>query len=170
MRKLSCFLLTLSFTFMCYAGGNPEYVNFPKEYKSEFTQYDARNRVNGKQLAILYANETAINSVKDGKLADGSKIIMEVYKAKLDENGNKITNSSGLLEKGKFAAVAVMEKKADWDANFNAEDRPGNWGFAIYNTDGSEKKNDLDCQTCHVPYEKQDYMFSFQSLMDFSKK
>ena len=170
MKRIIPVLATLSISFLCYAGGNPEHVIFPEGYKSEFTQYDVRNRANGKQVAVLYANETAINSAKAGQLADGSKIIMEVYKAKLDENGDKIKNASGLLEKGKFAAVAVMEKNSNWDSSFSAEDRAGNWGFAIYKTNGTPKDNNLDCATCHKPMPENDYMFSFQSLTKFTQE
>lgn len=170
MKKTISLCIALSISLFAYAGGNPEHVSFPEAYKTEFIQYDTRNRVNGKQLAVMHANEIAINSVKDGKLADGSKIIMEIYKAKLDDDGNKITNSAGLFEKGKFAAVAVMEKRSDWDSSFSTEDRAENWGFAIYNTDGSPKENKLECAACHTPLPDSDYMFSFSSLADFNKK
>ena len=170
VKKVISIVIGFSISLFSHAGGNPEFVKFPATYKSEFTQYDTRNRGNGKQLAVLYANEIALNSVKSGKLDNGSKIIMDVYKVKVDEDGNKITNSSGLFEKGKFAAIAVMEKNIDWDSNFSAEDRAGNWGFAIYNTDGTVKENDLECATCHKPYEANDYMFSFQSLTNFTQK
>ncbi|MGB1799490.1 MAG: cytochrome P460 family protein [Gammaproteobacteria bacterium] len=169
MKKIIFTFIALSASLLVYAGGNPEHVSFPEAYKTEFIQYDTRNRVNGKQLAVMYANEIAINSIKDGKLAAGSKIIMEIHKAKLDADGNKITNDSGLFEQGKFAAVAVMEKKSDWDSSFSAKDRAGNWGFAIYNTDGSPKENKLECAACHIPLSGDDYMFSFQSLSEFNK-
>lgn len=167
MKKTIFTCITLSTSLFAYAGGNPEYVSFPGAYKTEFVQYDVRNRVNGKQLAVMYANEIAINSVKDGKLADGSKIIMEIYKAKQDEDGNKITDSAGLFEKGKFAAVAVMEKRSNWSTDFSNKDRAANWGFAIYNTDGSAKENKLECAACHTPLADSDYMFSFSSLVGF---
>lgn len=169
MKKLAYTLLTLLISLCVYAGGNPVYVNFPEGYKSDFTQYNVRNRGNGKQLAVLYANETAINSANSGQLANGSKIIMEVYKTKLDENGNAITDTSGLFEKGKFAAIAVMEKKSDWNTSFSAEDRAGDWGFAIYNTDGTPKENNLECATCHKPMPDNDYLFSFSSLVEYSQ-
>jgi len=170
MKKTVFTCIALSISLFAYAGGNPKHVSFPEVYKTEFIQYDTRNRINGKQLAVMYANEVAINSAKNGKLANGSKIIMEIYKAKLDEAGNKITDGAGLFEKGKFAAVAVMEKRSNWDASFNAEDRANDWGFAIYNTDGSPKENKLECAACHTPLSDNDYMFSFSSLVRFNEK
>lgn len=169
-RTMMKFILMLSISiasFMVYAGGNPDFVKFPANYKQDFSNYDTRNRNNGKQVAMMYANNIAIESAKSGELAPGSKIIMEVYKLKLDDNGEPIKGKDGIFEKGKHAAVAVMEKRTDWDSAFPGTDRAGNWGFAIYNTDGTPKENNLECATCHVPYEKTNYMFSFDSLTQF---
>ena len=120
MSKFVYAYIALTISFVAYAGGNPEYVSYPASYKTEFTQYDTRNRNNGKQVAVMYANKVALDSVSNGKLAEGSKIIMEVYKAQMGEYGKPIISADGSFEKGKFAAVAVMEKRADWDANFDA--------------------------------------------------
>ena len=169
MRKIAYVFLTLSVSFIAYAGGNPEHVHFPAEYKSEFTQYDTRNRTNGKQVAVMYANKIAVDSAASGTLAEGSKIIMEVYKTKPGEDGKPVVGADGVFEKGKFAAVAVMENRSDWDSAFDAKDRTGNWGFAIYNTDGSPKDNNLECVVCHTPYEKDNFMFSYSSLVESVK-
>ncbi len=161
--------LTLSASLFAHAGGNPEYVAFPEGYKSEFTQYNTRNRSNGEQVAVLYANKIAIDSAASGKLAEGSKIVMEVYKPKLGEDDKPITGADGLFEKGTFAAVAVMEKRTNWDENFNSAERANDWGFAIYNTDGTPKDNKLECASCHTPLPDNDYMFSYSSLIEFIK-
>ena len=169
MKKTIYTCLTLSISFFAYAGGNPEYVQYPAEYKSEFTAYDTRNRNNGKQIAVMYANKAAIDSAQASELAEGSKIIMEIYKAKLGEDDKPVVGSDGIFEKGKFAAIAVMEKRSNWDAAFDAKHRSGNWAYAIYNTDGSPKENNLECVTCHMPYQQTEYMFSHSSLVEFTK-
>lgn len=169
MNKTIYACLAISVSFLAYAGGNPEYVSFPEAYKSEFTQYDTRNRNNGKQVAVMYANKIATDSASNKNLADGSIIIMEVYKTKLGEDGKPVISADGIFEKGKFAAVAVMEKQSNWDASFDAKVRAGNWGFAIYKTDGTPKDNNLDCASCHIPMPENDYMFSHSSLLEFTK-
>ncbi|MBL1142756.1 MAG: cytochrome P460 family protein [Proteobacteria bacterium] len=161
-------LLALSISVLANAGGNPEHVSFPEAYKTEYAQYDTRNRNNGKQVAVMYANKIAIDSASNAKLAEGSKIIMEVYKAKLGEDGKPVVGADGIFEKGAFAAIAVMEKKSNWDANFDAKERAKDWGFAIYKTDGTPKDNDLECASCHTPLVESDYMFSYSSLQNFS--
>lgn len=168
MRKIAYVCLGLSISFFVYAGGNPDQVSFPEGYKTEFKQYDTRNRQNGKQVAVLYANQIAIDSLNKGELADGSKIVMEVYKAKVSY-GEPVVGSDGIFQKGKFAAVAVMEKRSDWKGSIDASERAGDWGFAIYHTDGKPKDNDLDCASCHTPMPEQDYIFSFPKLVEFVK-
>ena len=169
MKKVVYAILILSISFFVYAGGNPEYVKFPQNYQSEFTQYDTRNRTNGKQVAVLYANKVAINTISDSTLSDGSKIIMEVYKTVPGEDGKPTMGDNGIFKKGNLAAIAVMEKRSDWDANFSVKERAGDWGFALYNKDGTVKENKLECASCHSPMTDKDYLFSHSSLLSFTK-
>jgi cytochrome P460 len=166
MKNTLLALVTLCISMLTYAGGNPEHVKLPDGYKTDFTNYDTRNRGNGKQLAVLYANKKATDSASASAsaLADGSTIVMEIYKVVAGEDGKPTIGEDDLFEKGKFAAIAVMEKRSNWDASFDAGQRSGDWGFAIYNTDGTVKANDLDCASCHVPLTDSDYLFSRSSL------
>ena len=168
MRKIAFIFLGLSISFLAYAGGNPEQVKFPEGYKSEFKKYDTRNRVGKPQVAVLYANKIASDSLNNGMLANGSKIVMEVYKAKVSY-GEPVTGSDGIYQKGKFAAIAVMEKRSDWKGSIATNELAGDWGFAIYNTDGKPKENGLDCASCHTPMPESDFLFSHASLLEFSK-
>ena len=164
MKSTLLALAILCISMLAYAGGNPEHVKLPDGYKTEFTNYDTRNRGNGKQLAVLYANKKATDSASGSALADGSTIVMEIYKTVAGEDDKPLTGDDGLFEKGKFAAIAVMEKRSNWDASFDAAQRASGWGFAIYNTDGTVKANDLNCASCHVPLTDNDYLFSRSSL------
>ena len=168
MRKIAFICLGLSISFLAYAGGNPEQVKFPEGYKSEFKNYDTRNRAGKPQVAVLYANQIALDSLNKGKLADGSKIVMEVYKAEVS-NGEPVMGSDGDYQKGKFAAIAVMEKRSDWEGSIYANERTGDWGYAIYHTNGKPKDNELDCAGCHRPIAENDYLFSHSSLVEFAK-
>ncbi len=169
MRRIAYICLGLSISFFSHAGGNPDQVSFPDGYKTQFQKYDTRNRQNGKQVAVLYANQIAINSLGEGALIDGSRIVMEIYKTK-ENHGEPVVDSDGIFQKGKFAAIAVMEKRSDWEGKINAGERAGDWGFAIYHTDGRPKDNNLNCSSCHIPMPEQDYMFSFPELVKFVKQ
>lgn len=98
IKKIAFICLGLSISFLAYAGGNPEQVKFPEGYKSEFKNYDTRNRAGKPQVAVLYANQIALDSLNKGKLADGSKIVMEVYKAEVS-NGEPVMGSDGDYQK-----------------------------------------------------------------------
>ena len=154
-----------------YAGGDPEHVKFPEGYEKTFTKYATMNRANQTQVAKLYANDVAISSYQQGnKSAPGSIVIMEIYTPKKDAEGKPIAGKEGVFEIDSLSAVAVMENRNNWDAAFPQENRTGNWGFAVYNPDGTPKSNDLNCVQCHTPLQAQDYLFTYQKLVDFVKK
>lgn len=167
--KLIAVLFAFS-PFYVYGGGDPEHVKFPDGYEKSYTNYATANRANQKQVAKLYANEAAITGYTQGKVAaSGSVLIMEIYSPKTDADGKPVPGSDGIFEIDSLAAVAVMEKRDNWGADFPQENRAGNWGFALYNPDGTEKSNDLNCAQCHVPLQGQDYLFTHQKLVDFVK-
>ena len=168
MKKIIIFL-SLCLSVTAIAGGRNDQVSYPEGYQNSFSHYETRNRSNNKQLADMYANDIAINSVKTGQLATGSVLIMEIYKPELDATGKPIVNKNGLFNKAKHAAVAVMEKRDDWGADYPATERAGGWGFALYDTKGMPKANDLECQTCHQPLTNTDFMFTFAKLLELSK-
>jgi hypothetical protein len=155
---------------LAFAGGNPEHVGFPEGYDKTFTNYAEMNRAGSAAVAKMYANDVAVASYKKGQAAaPGSVIVMEVYKPRKDDAGNVVVGSDGVNETAALAAIAVMERRDNWPTAYSASDRVDTWGFAIYNPDGTPKANDLDCVMCHTPLEKQDYLFSHQRLVDFTR-
>jgi hypothetical protein len=63
-----------------------------------------------------------------------------------------------------------MERRDSWNAAYSEDDRVGDWGFAIYNSDGTPKKNDLNCPVCHTPLKEQDYLYSHQPLLEYARR
>jgi len=163
MKKIITFALLL-ISVSAIAGGRNDQVPYPEGYKESFTYYNTQNRANNKQIADMYANDTAMGSINDAELADGSIIIMEIHKPEVDDSGTPIVGDDGLFIKNKFAAVAVMEKRSDWGADYAADERAGAWGFALYDTKGMPKENSLDCATCHQPLTATNFMFTFPKL------
>lgn len=158
-------LLITVISAAAYAGGNPEYVKYPEGYQDTFVLYHSQNRANNTQVADFYANETAINSLrKDNQAADGSIMVMEIYKTETGEDGKPVVGADNMFKRTELAAIAVMEKRAAWDDAYAPEHRSGNWGFALYDPEGKPKENDLVCTSCHTPLPHQDYMFTFSQL------
>lgn len=167
MKKTLFAAFTLSFCLLVYAGGNPDRVDYPASYKTDFTVYDTRNRSNGNQVAVMYANNIALSTPASPAEADGSIVVMEVYKTIIGEDGKPVVGNNGVFEKGPLAAVAVMQKSSDWPSDYAATDRTNDWGYAIYQPDGMPKENDLECASCHRPLSGSNYMFSYSSLKKF---
>ena len=140
-------------------------MKFPHAYDATFTNYTKMNRAGSAAVAKMYANDVALSSYKkDMPAAPGSKIVMEVYKPKKDSDGKPVVGAETAL------AIAVMERRDAWPGGLAQGDQLGGWAFAIFNPDGSPKQNDLTCVVCHTPYEKQDYLFSHQKLVDFASR
>jgi len=153
-----------------YADGDPEFVKFPTGYDASYTNYTTMNRDGTELVAKMYANDIAISSYKKGQTAaSGSVIVMEVYKPKKDANDKPVVGSDGVYEIDKLAAVAVMERRDTWEDTYPPDHRLDNWGFAIYQPDGTPKSNDLACVECHTPLKQADYLFSYQQLLDYLK-
>lgn len=170
-RTIKFLLILISFIFVnSYAGGDPDFVKLPGEYKSEYEQYSSTNRDGNEQFAKIYANDDALSSIKEADTTgSGSVIIMEIYKIKKDDKDQPILSEDGTYTEDSLAAIAVMEKRDSWDKAFPKEHRLEGWGFAIYNPDGTAKKNDLACVACHTPLKNDDFLFSFDDLKSYAR-
>jgi hypothetical protein len=148
------------------AGGRPDQVPFPARYADSFVNYSIANRANGKpELARVFANTTArVGAKSGGPLAPGSVFVMEIWKAALDASGNPVPGEGGTFQPGELSGIAVMEKRADWPADYPAGERAGEWGFALYDKTGQPKTNDLACAGCHQPFAGQDYVITRPKL------
>ena len=140
--------------FSTLALSDGERIDFPTHYKTSFTQYWAGERANGKQYAITYANDVALAAAKGGGIvADGGQVVMEIYK--LTEDGTA----------GDFAAVAVMQNKVGWGADYAEDVRNGDWDFGVFTPAGKLKKADASsCLGCHLGYEETSYMHLYDQL------
>lgn len=166
---LSMFFVISSFCLYAYADGDPEFVKIPSEYEKSYKKYSTTNRVDRVQLAKIYANDLALSSMKEGSVtAPGSILVMEIYKVKTDDKSEPVLDEDGTYKPDSLAAIAVMEKRENWDSAFPEDHRIGGWGFAIYNTDGTPKENNLPCVACHTALQNKDFLFSYDDLKNFA--
>ncbi|KUO56193.1 MAG: hypothetical protein APF80_00035 [Alphaproteobacteria bacterium BRH_c36] len=143
-----------------------EEITFPADYKS-YKNYLSLDRVgNPDQIIRLFANgKAAAGPGADGKLAEGSVLVGEIYKAKLDDKGQPIESTLGRRIRDKLAAIAVMEKRAGWGSKFPEEFRNGDWDFAVFSPDGKRLDKDLNtCRACHASLKDTDHLYSFEHL------
>ena len=144
----------------------PERISFPADYKTSFTQYNAGERLNGEQYAKMFANDQALQAARDGSdMPDGAQIVMEVYKPKMDADGEPIRDADDSLMPGDLAAVAVMEVGAGWGAAYPEDLRNGDWDFGLFEPTGAIKNPEATaCLECHVPYGDTAYMHTYDEL------
>ena len=150
----------------------PELVELPTGYQDAFTHYAVINRPMKNQVVFTYANKVAVDSAQSSQiLANGSVIVMEVYKAKLDEKGKPLSNDKGLYLKDAMAAIVVMEKQKGWGNAYSEEIRNDDWEYAKYkqNKDKPINKDSIKCLKCHKQVEKKDFIFSFDDLIGVKK-
>lgn len=148
------------------AGAGPDRIAFPADYASGVL-YAVVSRPDIKQYRELYTSLAVIDAIRAGKPApDGTVLTLVQYKAQLDAQGNPVKLGNGQFVKGDLAAVAVMEKRAGWGAEYPEELRNGDWEYAAFTADGklNEKANYKACFECHKPHAKQDYVMSHTFL------
>jgi hypothetical protein len=145
----------------------PERISFPADYKTTFTQYHSGERLNGEQYAMIYANDIALQTARDGgAMPDGAQIVMEVYKPKMDAGGEPVRDAEGSLMPGDLAAIAVMETQHGWGAAYPDDIRSGDWDFGMFDTAGAIKNPESTaCLECHAPYGDSAYMHTYSQLV-----
>lgn len=149
-----------------FAVAQDDRVAFPAGYKS-FNNYLSLDRTgNDTEIIRLFANDkAAAGPGADGHFADGSVLVGEIYKARLNDKGEAIESSLGRRVRDKLAAIAVMEKRSGWGGTIPEDLRTGDWDFAVFSPDGKRLDKDLNgCRSCHTPLKETDFLFSYDHL------
>jgi hypothetical protein len=158
-------LAAISLTVAVRAGGDK--VAFPAGY-AKGVLYTTVDRADTKQYRELYAPKAAIDAVKAGKpIPSGTVLTMVNYKAKLGADGNPEKDANGrFIKTDEIAGIAVMEKRTGWGAEYPNDMRNGEWEYQAFTPTKAvnDKANLKGCFTCHKPYDKQDFVFSFDKM------
>lgn len=142
-------------------------IAFPKDYKTTFSNYLSIDRTqNPDQIIRLFINDKGLEAARAGKeLPDGSVIVGEIYKAKVDKDGKPVMSTLGRRIRDKLALIAVMERRAGFGKDLPAELQNGGWDFAAYKPDGSKAAKDLnECRACHAPLKDTQHLFSLEHM------
>jgi hypothetical protein len=158
-------LAAITVTVAVHAGGDK--VMFPENY-AKGVLYATVDRADNKQYRELYAPKDAIDAVKAGKpIPSGTVITMVNYKAKLNAAGEPEKDANGrFIKTDEIAGIAVMEKRAGWGAEYSDDIRNGEWEYQAFKADKTvnDKANLKNCFVCHKPYDKQDFVFSYDKM------
>ena len=166
--KISYLLFSFSASFLVASvQAGPENVDWPGDYKSNFTLYFSGDRTaNEQQMIRIYANDAAIAGRKsDGKLPFGSVLVGELYAVQLDEKEQPVISSLGRRIPNNLAAVVVMQRGQDFDSGYPEHLTTGNWEFAVFNPAGQKLDKDITaCRACHHPLGDKEFVFSYEHL------
>ncbi|MEQ9501618.1 MAG: cytochrome P460 family protein [Deltaproteobacteria bacterium] len=130
-------------------GGDPTKVTYPADYESTFTFTTTVDKASNNQVRDVYANDAAIGSAASEVLARGSVLVMEVYGAQLDMDGNPVLDENGRYTRGELAVVAVSEK-LEGNGQYRPDSRNGEWEYAFFSPSGEGLNPDADCFGCHL--------------------
>lgn len=167
MRKLVPTILGVLLVTGGPARAGADLVAFPTGYQTQFRLYATIDRANPKQIAVAYANETALRAKETGApLPEGSVLVMEVWTAKLDAQEKPVLDARGRRIEDKLAMIAVMEKRRGWGAEYPPELRNGEWEYAAFDPDTKalRQQSYKACFECHKPKAETDFLFTLDLL------
>ncbi|MCR9246173.1 MAG: cytochrome P460 family protein [bacterium] len=142
-------------------------IALPPNYRETFTNYLSLDRVqNHDQIIRLFANDIAMQGPNErNELPFGSVIVAEVYKARVDGEGDIEVSSLGRRIRGPMALLAVMERGEHLGKGYREGLRNGHWDFAAFTPGGEIAGKDLNsCRACHSPLQATDHLFSLDHL------
>ena len=151
------------------AGAGAELIDFPDDYKSTFTYVTTHDQhLGGNTVVDIYANYMAIYGANGADpLANGSVMLMETYRAKLDDDEQPVLDENGRMIKGQFRGIVMMEKRNGWGEIYPEELRNGEWEYALFTTNGVARDRPItSCLECHGPLHELDYVYTFFELAD----
>jgi Cytochrome P460 len=157
-------LAGIALTVAVRAGGDN--VAFPENY-AKGVLYTTVDRPDNKQFRELYSTPEAIEAIKAGKpIPSGTVLTMVQYKALLTAAGDPQKDANGRFIKGPLIGYAVMEKRDGWGTEYSDDIRNGEWEYQAFKADKSvnDKAVLKNCFTCHKPLDKQDFVFSFETM------
>ena len=154
MLKLAGVLAALAFAATPVFAG-PEKVAFPEGYQTHFIRYATVDKPKRKTVRFFYVNPEALAQTKPGQDAPhGTVLIMEDHKAKLDADGNPLTDSRGrFIPTTELTNVFVQEKQPGWGSEYPSDKRNGEWEYAWFEPTGERKTGSFvkfgGCFACH---------------------
>ncbi|MCE2489231.1 MAG: cytochrome P460 family protein [Anaerolineae bacterium] len=147
-------------------------VGYPADYATSFAHYATVDRGDG-TIRDLYISPRALQGLRNtGRLPHDSVLVIELWQAALDAQGEPLLDSAGHLRKGEMQdTLHVAHKRMDWDeADFSSAARAGNWNFGSFDRqDGATIDENLTaCFNCHQASSRNDFLYSARELARFA--
>jgi len=114
-----------------------------------------------RQVRDIYINATGARTAAGQHFPNGTVMVMEIYKAKME--GEKLaTTMDGKLVKGDLAKVFVMGKEQGSGNGLPENLKNGDWLYAAYDTMSKPIMEDFaKCRACHLPLAQKDFVHRY---------
>jgi len=168
MSRLTLILAAATAVGAIVAGiaiAGPERVKYPEKFQSDFVMFNTVDRPDLKAVRLVFINKEADAAAKPGQpLPDGSILIVEQRKAKLDDKGEPMRDAVGrLIPTDEVMTILAMEKRKRWGEAYPADKRNGDWEYNVFKPDRTPNlavKMD-GCFACHLNRTERDFTFTF---------
>jgi cytochrome c553 len=139
---------------------------FP-ESREGFVEYHRIDFEDRKQVRAYLANADALAAAgSDDVLPPGSFLLVEIFAAAVDADGNLTQGDDGRMVAGELTGYTAMEKQGGWGEGVPEILRNGDWRYAVFDAQGGRRDgvNEGPCLACHVPLTDADYTFTLGEL------
>lgn len=153
-------------------GPAPGGVPYPADYATGYIHYATIDRGDA-TIRDLYISPRALQGLRNtGRLPHDSVLVIELWQAAVDGQGEPLADEVGRWRKGEMQPVLhVAHKRMDWEeADFPGAARAGNWNFGSFEREsGARIDEDLvACFNCHQATSRSDFLYSARELARFA--
>lgn len=127
-------------------------VGFPEGYQTNFGPFYLFDRPDNRSVRPVFANEQAASAKPGEPFPYGSILVMETYRAVVDEEGKPALDPDGRFQRGELGGIFVMRKEPGFGAEYGPQ-RNGEWEYVAFRPDGSyasPPQATNSCATCHL--------------------
>jgi hypothetical protein len=143
----------------------PERVKYPEKFAEDFALFNTIDRPDLKAVRLVFINKSADAAAKPGQpLPDGSILIVEQRKAKLDDKGEPLRDAAGrLIPTDEIMTILAMEKRKGWGEAYPADKRNGDWEYNVFKPDRTPNMAAKmeGCFACHLNRAERDFTFTY---------
>ncbi len=139
---------------------------FPADYKSWPTFLTGVQKAEAKQVRDIYINTTGAKASQGQPFANGTTMVMELYKA-VEKDGALETGPDGKLVKGALAKIFIMSKGEGWGQDVPDDKKNGAWVYSAFGPDGKSLAEDFNkCRACHAPLVQKDFIHKYDDYFE----
>jgi plastocyanin len=149
-------------------------VGFPEGYQGWRVLF-VLDRPDNKQVRVIYGNAKAEQAVAGKMFQNGSVLVMETYRAKLNDKNLPLLDANGRYQRGDLTGVFVQRRElgfgVDYGENRNGNAR-GGWEYAAYKPDKTLLRKPEEtgaCAACHLTQSGPNRDYVFRANLFFTK-